>query len=58
LRSFDRQNGLVSNGGVGVQIEWHINRDLPKKLSFAVEYLDAAIAAIGNVNVVFGIDCC
>jgi len=29
---------------------------LPKELSFTVEDLDAAIAAVGHVDVVFGVD--
>jgi hypothetical protein len=29
---------------------------MSKELSFSVEYLDAAIAAVGHVDVVFGID--
>src|SRR5712664_3607128 len=48
--------GLVADGGAGVGIDGTIYGDDAKEFSIGVEDLDAAIAAIGDVNVIARID--
>src|SRR6266852_3020757 len=48
--------GLVADGGAGVGIDGNIDGDDAKEFSIGVENLDAAIAAIGDVNVIARID--
>src|SRR5712664_4131250 len=48
--------GLVADGGAGVGIDGNIYGDDAKEFSIGVEDLDAAIAAIGDVNVIARID--
>jgi len=47
---------LVADGGAGVGIDGNVNGELAKEFSIDVEDLDAAVAAIGDVNVVVPID--
>ena len=48
--------GFVADGGAGVGIDGNIDRELAEKFSTGVEDLDAAVATIGDVDVVVCID--
>src|SRR5713226_8984895 len=48
--------GLVADGGAGVGIDRNIDGDDAKEFSIAVENLDAAVAAVGNVDIVMRVD--
>src|ERR1700674_4353795 len=48
--------GLVADGGAGVGIDGNIDGELAKEFSIGVENLYAAVATIGDVNVVARID--
>src|SRR5882672_6595839 len=48
--------GLGADGGASVGGSGDVNRDLAKVFSFGVENLDAAIAAIGDIDIVLCVD--
>src|SRR6266852_4962895 len=48
--------GLVADGGAGVGIDGNIDGDDAKEFSISIEDLDAAVAAVRDVNIVVRID--
>src|SRR6516225_11573097 len=44
------------NGGAGIRGSGHVNGELAEKFSCRVENLDAAVAPIGHIDIVVGID--
>ncbi len=48
--------GPIADGGASVRGDGRVDRDLAQEFSFGVEDLNAAIAAVGDVNVVMRID--
>src|SRR5258708_4044082 len=47
---------LVANGGAGIGIDGNIDSDSADEFSVGIEDLDAAVATVGDVDVVLGID--
>src|SRR5262249_43920785 len=46
---------LVANGRARLRKSWHVNSELTKKFPGGVEKLDAAVAAVGDVDVIVSI---
>jgi hypothetical protein len=41
----------VADCRLGIRVDWDINNDLAQKLSFLVEYLNAVIATVCDINI-------
>src|SRR5437899_2120507 len=50
-------SGLVADSGAGIRGNGYVNRELADKFPGSVEDLDAAVAAVGDINVVLCIHC-
>jgi hypothetical protein len=48
--------GFVADGGAGIGGSGDVDGDLAEKFSFAIENLDAAIAAVGDVDIILCVD--
>src|SRR5713226_9063397 len=48
--------GLVADGGAGVGIDRNVDGELAEEFSVAIENLEAAVAAVGDVDIVLRID--
>src|SRR5262245_19706554 len=46
---------FVADRRARIRIEWHIDLDLAQELALAIEYLNPAVVAVGDVNVAVGI---